>query len=261
MQSAIDPNWPDGDLVAFQCSSCLHSVKALQSAKPTCCHPRESRCNSTSGGGPLVTMGCHGQLLTGPYFPAAWLQVCADCSHGKDASAWEQFSDPVNGKCQTSLCVYCCPQSAILPKWQLLPEETHPPYECLKIPGISGSTTVCSFAGFNRVCSVAGCSKPSNAAVHRGNLEYRVSDLEYRLCDRQTPPPPPDGYVHPTDDDTTEEEFPATPEDDDSTDDELVGAQPEDARSAVWYQSRAGLWRWLLECLNRLSLSPIRRTV
>ena len=47
-------------------------------------------------------------------------------------------------------------------------------------------------------------------------------------------------YVHPTDDDTTEEEFPAKPEDDDSTDDELVGAQPEDARSAVWYQSRAG---------------------
>ena len=53
---------------------------------------------------------------------------------------------------------------------------------------------------------------------------------------RWTPP----NSLHPTDDDTTEEEFPAQPEDDDSTDDELVGAQPEDARSAVWYQSRAG---------------------
>jgi hypothetical protein len=47
-------------------------------------------------------------------------------------------------------------------------------------------------------------------------------------------------YVHPTDDDTTEEEFPATPEDADSTDDELVGAQPEDARSAECYRCRAG---------------------
>ena len=44
----------------------------------------------------------------------------------------------------------------------------------------------------------------------------------------------------PTDDDTTEEEFPGQPVDNVSTDDELVGAQPEDDRSAEWYQTRAG---------------------
>ena len=123
MQSAMDPYWPEGEPVAFQCPCCLHCVKALQSTQPTCNHYEPC-----SGVGPLITMGCHGQLLTGPYFPAAWLQVCADCSHGKDASAWEQFSDPVNGKCQTSPCVYCCPRSAILPEWRLLPEEKHPDF-------------------------------------------------------------------------------------------------------------------------------------
>ena len=150
--------------MAFQCSYCGHSKKVLQPSKPTC------TIGEAAGG--YKQSKCYGQLLTGPYSPVAWLQVCADCSHGKDASAWEQFSDPVNGECQTSLCDYCCPQSAILPEWRLLPEEEHAPYECLKIPGISGSVTVCPFAGFNRVCSVAGCNKPSNAAVHRGNLEY-----------------------------------------------------------------------------------------
>ena len=94
----------------------------------------------------------------GPLFPGCMVASVrrADCSHGKDASAWEQFSDPVNGKCQTSLCDYCCPQSAILPEWRLLPEEKHAPYECLKIPGISGSATVWSVGGFNRVCRYRG---------------------------------------------------------------------------------------------------------
>ena len=158
MQSAIDPNWPEGEPVAFQCPCCLHCVKALQSTQPTCCHPQESRCASPDDDGPLITVACHGQLLRGPYFPITWLQVCTDCHHGKCASAWEQFSDPVNGKCQASLCDYCRPQSAILPPWELRPEEKHAPYECLKIPGISGSVTVCGVGGFNRVCSVAGCN-------------------------------------------------------------------------------------------------------
>ena len=111
MQSAMDPYWPEGEPVAFQCPCCLHCVKALQSTQPTCCHTHESRCASPDYDGPLVTMRCHGQLLRGPYFPITWLQVCTNCHHGKCASAWEQFSDPVNGKCQASLCDYCRPRT------------------------------------------------------------------------------------------------------------------------------------------------------
>ena len=61
MQSAMDPYWPEGEPVAFQCPCCLHCVKALQSTQPTCNHYEPC-----SGVGPLITMACHGQLLRAP---------------------------------------------------------------------------------------------------------------------------------------------------------------------------------------------------